>query len=58
MSSTFSSFEEPGEVLFSALIYLPSHIFPSEEDRAAAMDDASYVDMEEQYDDDEVILCQ
>ena len=31
---------------------------PHSSSTAAAMDDASYVDMEEQYDDDEVILCQ
>jgi len=57
MLSTFSSLEASGRgAIFSP--HLPSHIFPSEEDRAAAMDDASYDDMEEQYDDDEVILCQ
>ena len=50
MLSPFSSLEAYGGAIFSPR--LPSHIFPSEEDRAAAMDDAPYDDMEEQYDDD------
>eukprot|EP00984_Skeletonema_dohrnii_P009543 scaffold3653_cov131-Skeletonema_dohrnii-CCMP3373.AAC.1 len=51
MLSPFSSLEAYGGAIFSPR--LPSHIFPSEEDRAAAMDDAPYDDMEEQYDGDD-----
>jgi hypothetical protein len=50
MLSPFSSLEAHGGATLSP--HLPSHIFPSEEDRAAAMDDAPYDDMEERYDDD------
>ena len=33
--------------------HMPSHIFPSEEDRAAAMDDVSYYDDEDEHNDDD-----
>jgi len=52
MLSPFSSLEAYGGAIFSS--FQPSStvtIFPSEEDRATAMDVAPYDDMEEQYDD-------